>query len=132
MKILILIFALLSFHFSFAQLGYTRSEIIDKNGSRYETGVANDGFPYFFYIKPESSAVSGYYQSYNTFYFNKEGICSMMLVSEPVAEANSWVATLNKRYVKLAELEWKDYATGKVIIITTDESLVNVYFYTSF
>ena len=107
--------------FATAQLGHTRADIIKSRNANFESLVTKSGQPYISYETTMTTEASGSYTNYSSFYFDKDGYCSMVLIIEPLSEINAWVIFLNKKYVKTGELSWKDYATNSTVVIKRQE-----------
>jgi hypothetical protein len=111
----------------YGQIGASKADIIRDKGSNYTLDYTTTGKPYLTYKESTSTSISGSYIKYTCYYISG-GYCDEIMITEPLAEINSWVLYLNEHYVRESELTWKNYANNSLISITKDEHYVAVLF----
>jgi len=114
-------------HSSWAQIGRSKAEIIRQHGQNYEFGRLDDGTPYIYYDRQETTEQSGTYVSTKAYYFfeadDGRQLCYKTVLLEPASETNAWVKTLNEDLVKIGYLEWKDYETNIFYKIEVEDGI---------
>lgn len=112
---------------SIAQLAVTKTEIIQKLGYDYESGVTDDGTPYIMYAREMETTTSGAYTQFKAIYFftTDDGVtlCFMWKIFEPASETNNNVAYYNSRFVKIGNKKWKDYETDIVYSLEVQDGV---------
>lgn len=120
-------FLFLSFTSILAQIGQSRDDIIAEYGQHYEVGETNDGIKYISYDKEYTTEQSGTYIQAKAIYFFEADdgthVCHKWLIIEPSSETNSWVKLLNKDFVKIGYMEWKDYESNILYKIEVEDGL---------
>jgi len=107
-----------------AQLGYTKSEIIKLHGTDYKTEVALDGSVYISYYDGFSK---------NAYFFDGNGACNAVTNIIPAVAMNEMIKGLDKKYIKLSELKWKNYPNNIIItVVPIDDKMFELdYVYDS-
>ena len=105
---LCLLFLILSVNLFAQGLGRSKSDIINAYGNNYELGNKT---PTIMYKKIIERSDNSSYESVKIYWFDKNDICKIVMIFEPIREINAWIKTFNKEYVKVEEFTWKDYST---------------------
>ena len=121
---------------TFSQIAWTQKEIIDeKNNADYtkEYLKKKDGSTDYdrwkiIFTDEEENEASGKYTQLETYYLVKKEdgvvLCYMVMYTEPLSEANSWIRYFNTQdWVKTeGEMEWIDYGGKRKRNIYIDET----------
>jgi len=95
-----------------AQIGQSRADIIAKYGPNTGAGVSDDGEAYIVYETEFTSERYGAYKQAKAIYFTEMSdgrqLCTRWLLIDPAYMINTWVKLLNKAFVKVGSMEWKD------------------------
>ena len=128
MKKYIIFFALIFFTLNVkAQLGYTKSEVIEKYGEPNKRALTQSGDTYFAYERQLNTNASGVYTQGKVLYFmeNGQGIitCYCIKYVEPLTEFNPNIVWYNTHFVLISSFKWKDYTTGLTYDMYTNDGL---------
>lgn len=121
-KLLLLFIAIITLPYGlFAQgLRDTKSDIIKQKGTNYTVHTTKDGSLH--YIGYDNDNPLSYYY-FQTNQNNAQ--CVAVRLIYPISDINPIIRMLNKDFVKLDELKWKDYAKeAKIVIEIMDEYFV--------
>lgn len=118
---------------SSAQLGLTRSEVIDSYGSDYKEDYTESGIYYIYYLRSITTEASGTYSQYRAAYFvkldNGTLACYTVCIIEPLTETNYNVAFYNNKFVKIGDTKWKDYTNNFVYDLSVDKDMCMILIY---
>ncbi|KAF5040473.1 hypothetical protein DSECCO2_533100 [anaerobic digester metagenome] len=102
----------------FAQLGFTKAEIIRAYGNDYAFSVLDNGEPYMVYKKQAYSASSGVYTQVMGLYFvtpsSGEPVCYLWKIFLPDTETNANIIYYNNTFPVIGNTRWKDYTLGVI------------------
>jgi hypothetical protein len=97
-------FTLLIPFFASSQIRQSYSEITKENGLNFKTIYDNTGFKTITYTDNGQGKRFEFIETDNVF------ICFAYMYVEPINKANDFIKLYDKYFVKINDLEWKDYA----------------------
>ena len=110
-----------------AQLGWSQKDVVEEYGKPDRTGYTDDReYWYVGYDSEFYTEASGIFTQVKVCYFLKNSLsslCAYWCLFLPRQEVNSSVKLFNKQFVKVGEMEWKDYTSQTIYTIEVAEDL---------
>lgn len=122
MKRLFLLLLILTFSSSnYAQsLGWTKDEIeieMQNTGKEYELKKTEGGIEYISYWSKVIDVNSATYNIESAYIFDSTETCYLIKNIYPIEAINSMIKILEKNYVKIEDLKYRDYNTDLILEI---------------
>lgn len=122
--ILAIINILLSFQTTVAQLGLSKSIIIAEMGKPDTLGVSDRDEFIVYHSTRTNHKTNNIYNEFLTYYFKKNEsgreICYYIQKALPSTEIDFIVSDLNKNFVKIESVLWKDYKQNVIYKVLID------------
>ena len=108
-----------------AQVGYTKQQVIQRQGTEYEIGWDDDGELILHYVHYTHNG-----HKYLTYYFfNKDNMCIASGIADSIGKANDYIKLFDKKFVLIDKLKWKDYETGLIYKMKLNDQVCTIIIY---